>query len=193
MLSRIKEIVTGNEAKESIAQISEEAKAATAAIKEQLALISSLREETESLKVAITEVGAESKNSAEAARQLQEEIKSDISELKTLSTHIQSGIKQKISDDLGVLIKEVKLRLEGAEKLKQEMSAVAGTVNAELFKLKEDTSKLSVVAANIKAADFELGKFSQQLANADREKLQLMAKIDSLEHLVSKMRRQQVR
>lgn len=191
MLSRIKEIVSGSGMKELTSQLAEQLKQIAQAVKEQTELVNSLRKDTDAAKASVAEMGQEVKSSVAAAKELQEAIRTDIAELKTLSSHIQGSIKQKISDDMAELTKEVRAKLEGAEKLKHEVAASATAVISELNKLKNDVTKLSAVAGKIKAEDFELAKFSNQLLAADREKLQLMSKIDTLERLIAKMRRQQ--
>ncbi len=196
MLSRIKELVSGNELKE----LAEQLKQAAAAIKEQAEQIKDLRSLTAAAKDSISEIRSsnnlmaeEAGKSADAAKQLQAELAKALAELKTLSSHIQGSIKQKIAEDLIELTKEVKAKLEGAEKLKSEITVTAAAIANELAKLKTDVVKLSAVAEKIKAEDFELVRFSQQLAAADSEKLRLIGRIDTLEMLIAKMRRQHVR
>ncbi len=191
MLTNIKEIFSGNEMKKLAAELAEQLRQATAAVKEQTELIAGMKKESEEAKVAAGAMAAEVKQSAAAARQLQDEIAKALSDLKALSTHVQSSIKQKITDELFELTREVKAKLEGAEKLKNEVATAATSVSSELSKLRADVAKLSAVAEKIKAEDFELGKFAQQLAAADSEKLRLMKQIDTLEMLIAKMRRQQ--
>ncbi len=189
MLSRIKELVSGNELKvlaEQVAKLS-------ASVNEQSAAVAALQKESEAAKSSVSCLIAEVRNSAESARQLKEELQAGLASLKALSTHMQSSVKQKIADDMAELTREVRAKLEGSERLKGEVSAAAVSVNSELAKLRADLAKLSAVAAGIKAEDFELTKFAHQLQAADSEKLRLMQRIDSLELMIAKMRRQQVR
>ncbi len=196
MLSRIKELVSGNELKE----LAEQLRQAAAAIKEQAEQIKDLKSLTASAKDSISEVRSsnnlmaeEARKSADAAKQLQAELARALAELKALSSHIQGSIKQKITEDLIELTKEVKAKLEGTERLKSEVTTTAEAIAGELAKLKADVTRLSSVAEKIKAEDFELVRFSQQLASADAEKLRLMKQIDTLEMLIAKMRRQNAR
>ena len=189
MLSRLKEIVSGNEAKELFAQLSQQLELAAAAMKEQAAAIETLRKESEASKVAAAAAVNELRSATKAAQELQEELRTSLSDLKALSTHIQSSIKQKISEDLTALTHEVKAKLEGSERLKSEMATAASAVNAELATLRADVTKIAAIAAGIKAEDFELSKFAHQLQTADKEKLQLLSRIDNLERMIAKMRR----
>jgi len=183
MLSKIKDFVSGAEAKEAISQLVEQVKLATEASKQQSELLSQLKKETEAAHALLSEAVEESRNSIKSSRELQEQINASIAGLKVISSQLQSSFRQKISEDMAELGKEMRSKLEGSERLKNEVSA-------ELTKLKDEVSRLTAVAGKIKAEDFELTKFSQQLASADKEKLQLMARIDSLERLISKMRHQ---
>ena len=191
MLSNIKEIFSGNEMKKLAGELAEQLRQATAAVKEQTELIAGLKKESGEAKAAAALMAEEAGKSAAAAKQLQDELAKTLAELKALSSHIQGSIKQKITEDMIELTKEVKAKLEGAEKLKNEVTTTAAAIANELAKLKAEVAKISAVAEKIKAEDFELTKFSHQLVAADKEKLQLMARIDALERLISKMRRQQ--
>lgn len=191
MLSRIKEIVSGSETKELASQLAGQLKHVSEAVSEQNELIGSLKKDTEAAKASVADMQHEVKLAVDAARELQEAIRTDIAELKALSSHIQGSIKQKITDDLAELTKQASAKLEGAEKLKHEVAASATAFVNELNKLKSDIAKLSAVADKIKAEDFELTRFSNQILAADKEKLQLMGRIDTLERLIAKMRRQQ--
>ena len=191
MLSRIKEIVSGSEAKELASQLALQLKQVAESVREQNELIGSLRKDTDSARASVAELAHEGKTAINSARELQEAIRADIAELKTLSSHLQGSIKQQMSDDMAELARQASAKLEGAEKLKHEVAAAAASVTNELNKLKSDLAKLSAVADKIKAEDFELTKFSSQVLAADKEKLQLMGRIDALERLIAKMRRQQ--
>ena len=191
MLSRIKEIVSGSEAKELASQLALQLKQVAESVREQNEAVNSLRKDTDSARASVAELAHEVKTAINSARELQEAIRADIAELKTLSSHLQGSIKQQISDDMAELARQASAKLEGAEKLKHEVAAAAASVTNELNKLKSDLAKLSAVADKIKVEDFELTKFSSQVLAADKEKLQLMGRIDALERLIAKMRRQQ--
>ena len=56
----------------------------------------------------------------------------------------------------------------------------------------EEINKFIEISRSIKEEDFELTKFARHLMDMDREKLELMRKIDTLERLVSKIRRREL-
>ena len=55
----------------------------------------------------------------------------------------------------------------------------------------EEIGKFVEISKNIRKEDFELTKFARHLLEMDREKLELMRKIDTMERLVSKIRRKE--
>ena len=71
--------------------------------------------------------------------------------------------------------------------LKENINKITEKVN----NLSEEINKFTEISRNIKKEDFELTRFAHQLIEMDKEKLELMQKIDTLERLVSKMRRQE--
>ena len=63
---------------------------------------------------------------------------------------------------------------------------------ASLARLKltdKEINKFLAISRNIKEKDFEMTHFARQLREGDREKLELMRKVDTMERLVSRMRR----
>ncbi len=54
----------------------------------------------------------------------------------------------------------------------------------------KEVSKLHDAIKNIKAADFALEMHAKRLEINDKEKLRLMAKVDQLEHMLAKMKRE---
>ena len=51
-----------------------------------------------------------------------------------------------------------------------------------------EIDKFKEIASQVNKGDFELKKCADELRKGDKEKLELMRKIDNLERLVSKMR-----
>jgi len=69
------------------------------------------------------------------------------------------------------------------------MSEIGNKVN----NLSSEIEKFTDISKNIRKEDFELTKFARQVLETDREKLELMRRIDTLERLISKTRRQIIR
>ena len=122
---------------------------------------------------------------------LQEQLNESINSIKVMSSTIQNHLANKITDGLNNLTQEISAKLGGSETLKTELHTTTTTVKDNLISLNQEINKLNSIASNLNAGDFELTKFSNQLKTADGEKLRLMREIDSLQRLVSSLRRRQ--
>jgi len=122
---------------------------------------------------------------------IRHDFEKELFDFKLLRSQMQKKIIEKFEEELS---KELKiqmdnLRLDAANynELKEEIYGITNKVN----NLGEEINKFTAISSNIKKEDFELTKFSNQLVAMDKEKLELMRKIDTLERLISKMRRQE--
>jgi len=119
-----------------------------------------------------------------------ESLKKEVYDFKLLKAQTQKNIlekfEQELSSELKVNSEKLKNDLNEYNKLKEQ---TANTLN-EIKNLSTEINKFKEISQNIKKGDFELVKFANQLQEADKEKLNLMKKIDTLERLISKMRRQ---
>lgn len=122
---------------------------------------------------------------------LRHDFEKELFDFKLLRSQLQKKIIEKFEEELD---KELKIQIEtlrtDAKKyneLKDNISEITSKVN----NLSEEINKFTAISSNIKKEDFELTRFANQLREADKEKLELMNKIDTLERLISKMRRQE--
>ncbi|MFH0868380.1 MAG: hypothetical protein V1831_03630 [Candidatus Woesearchaeota archaeon] len=122
---------------------------------------------------------------------LRHDFETELFDFKLLRSQMQKKIIDKFEEELG---KELKMQTEKLQadaesynELKENITGISNKVN----NLSEEINKFIEISKNIKKEDFELTRFANQLAETDREKLELMHKIDALERLVSKVRRQE--
>ena len=115
----------------------------------------------------------------------------ELFDFKLLKSQMQKKIIEKFEDELD---KELKIQIgtlrtdaDSYNELKENITKIADKVN----NLSEEINKFTAISSSIKKEDFELTRFANQLREADKEKLELMEKINTLERLVSKMRRQE--
>lgn len=159
--------------------------------------VNSLKQELTTLTSQLTELkGTQSefltnfKDNLNIIHESKESLKKEVYDFKLLKAQTQRNILEKFEEELG---KELKLN---SEKLKNDMNEYNGLkeqMNSMIEKIKTTSSeigKFTEISQNIKKEDFELNKFQNQLKESDSEKLNLMRKIDTLERLISKMRRQ---
>jgi len=183
------------------------------AIKEQIDVIKNnmnyttnsmtdLKTEVESLKQHITEniSSINDKNSEffrnfdenlNLMKNLKQDFEKELFDFKLLRSQLQKKIIEKFEEELD---KELKIQMDTLRndsqqynELKENLAQITHKVNG----LGEEINKFVMVSRNIKKEDFELTKFANQLVQTDKEKLELMHKIDTLERLISKMRRQE--
>ena len=115
----------------------------------------------------------------------------ELFQFKLLKSQMQKKIIEKFEEELG---NELKIQMDSLKndsdaynELKEQITEISKKVNA----FGEEINKFISISSNIKKEDFELTRFANKLREADREKLELMNKIDTLERLVSKIRRQE--
>ena len=124
-----------------------------------------------------------------AAGELKQEVDQGINSLKIMSSDIQKNLAGKITEAVSDLAEGMSDRLSGIERLRKEMESTASSFREEMKILKEEISRLQGISGKIKNQDFELVKFTGQLKEAEDEKLKLMREVDSLQRLVSGLRR----
>ncbi len=192
MLSELKDALSGKRTEQLASELAETKKLHN----EHSEILSSLKTEINGVKEsveALTEKNQqllkENTNSLAALTQLKKQLEESINSIKLMSSTIQDGLMRKITDQVSMLTQEISSKLSGSERFKKELEEAASLVKLELNDLKEEIKRLKSVSSNINAADFELVKFSNQLKSADSEKLRLMKEIDTLQRLVSSLRR----
>jgi len=192
MFSELKETLSGKKMSELSNEFADAKKVSEAHSQE----ISSLKEEITAANLNIKTLIDQQRlllkehtEGLETSRELKEQLNDSINSIKLISSTIQNNLVKKITADMSELTQEISSKLSGSEKLKMEIESTADKVKDELQGLSEEIEKLKVVSSNIKAGDFELTKFADKLKAADSEKLQLKRQIDSLQRLVSSLRR----
>ena len=167
-------------------------------VEENNRIISELKSELESLK---KELGETQKTQQEflknfkdnmfVIKNLREDFGKELYEFKLLKGQLQRKILEKFEEelqkDLEVNRETLKKDAEDYNELRKKVSEILSRLNLT----SEELKKFIDVSKNIRKEDFELTKFARQLLEMDREKLELMRKIDTLERLVSKIRRKE--
>jgi len=164
--------------------------------------VSNLKEEIESLKQQINEniSNVNNKNNEffknfdeniNLIKTIRHDFEKELFQFKLLKTQMQKRLIEKFEEELD---KELKIQIgnlkndsEKYNELKDNVSKIMDSVN----NLSEEINKFTTISRNIKKEDFELTKFANKLTDMDKEKLELMNKINTLERLISKMRRQE--
>ena len=120
---------------------------------------------------------------------LREDFGKELYEFKLLKGQMQRKILDKFEEelqkDLQVNRDSLKKDTDDYNEVRDKMAEILSRINLS----SEEINKFVEISKSIKKEDFELSKFARHLMEMDQEKLELMRKIDTLERLVSKMRR----
>ncbi|MEK6946002.1 MAG: hypothetical protein AABX32_00175 [Nanoarchaeota archaeon] len=168
-------------------------------VEENNKIISELEAELTSLKNEVSETKSIQqdflstfKDNLTVIKNLREDFGKELYEFKLLKGQLQKKILDKFEEELQ---KDLEVNRESLRKDANEYNELRGKVSEILSRLNltsEEITKFTEISKNIKKEDFELTKFARQIVDMDREKLELMRKIDNLERLVSKIRRREI-
>lgn len=127
----------------------------------------------------------------ELMKTIRNDFEKELFQFKLLKTQLQKRLVERFEEELG---KELKMQTDKLRSdaelyngLKENLAQITGRVN----NLGDEINKFVMISRSLKKEDFELTKFAGQLLEMDKEKVELMRKIDTLERLLSKMRRQE--
>ena len=127
----------------------------------------------------------------DSIKNIKNDFEKELFQFKLLKTQMQKQILEKFEEELGkelnIQSEKLKSDAESYNELKENISSISQKTNS----LSEEMNKFIDISRNIKKEDFELTRFANKLMDMDKEKLVLMEKINTLERLVSKMRRQE--
>ena len=161
--------------------------------------ISELKEELSQLKSELSEIKGNQKEFLKAFKDdlgvihnLRDDFGRELFEFKLLKGQLQRKILDKFEEelqkDLGMNRELLKKDVEDYNDLRKKVMEIMSKVSLT----SEEIGKFIDISRNIKKEDFELTKFARHLIEMDREKLDLMRKIDNMERLVSKIRRREL-
>lgn len=168
-------------------------------IEENSKITSELKNELETLRIELLENKKlqdeflkNFKENLFVIKNLREDFGKELVEFKLLKGQLQRKILEKFEEELQ---KDLEVNREALKKDSQDYNELRKKVSEILSKLNlttEEINKFTEISKSIKKEDFELTKFARNLMEMDREKLELMRKIDTLERLISKIRRREL-
>ena len=161
--------------------------------------VSELKEELNQLRNELSEIKGNQKEFLKAFKDdlgvihnLRDDFGRELFEFKLLKGQLQRKILDKFEEelqkDLGMNRELLKKDVEDYNELRKKVTDILSKVSLT----SEEIGKFIDISRNIKKEDFELTKFARHLIEMDREKLDLMRKIDNMERLVSKIRRREL-
>jgi len=122
-------------------------------------------------------------------KEMRERLDKEIYDFRLLKAQTQKRVMEKfeeeLSKELSIQTENLRTNISEYNKLRDHASSILSKTSV----LGDEISKFTAISRNIKKEDFELTRFAGKLLDMDKEKLELMRKIDTLERLVSRMRR----
>jgi len=192
MIAKIKELM---ETKEHIDIIKNNLNYTSSSVSELKKEITSLKEQ---LKEHIDEVSHKSdeffrnfEENMDIIKNVRHDFEKEFFQFKLLKAQMQKKLIEKFEEELDkeLKINTEKLR-EDADKY-NELKENISEITKKISNLGQEIDKFVGISRNIKKEDFEMTKFAHQLLAMDKEKIELIRKVDTMERLVSKMRRQE--
>jgi len=163
--------------------------------------VTSLKTEVSELKVELISMKASFTELMQTNQAYILQMNSDLQTMGTLKDKLtgviddfkrhKAMVEQKLLDNTNREVRDGLDRLKADVKRYNDLKVDIDNISKSIDESKKELAKFIDVSKNIKASDFEATKFANKIFSSDKEKLALMQKIDTLEHLISKMRRNQ--
>jgi len=189
MMQKIRDLLKTKEEMDLINKNIEENNKLISELKTELELLK--RELNENQKIQL-EFLRNFKENLNIIKNLKEDFGKELVEFKLLKGQLQRKILDKFEEelqkDLEINREALKKDAEDYNKLREKVAEILSRINMT----SEEINKFMDISKNIKKEDFELTKFARHLIEMDKEKLELMRKIDTLERLISKIRRREL-
>ena len=121
---------------------------------------------------------------------VREDFEKALYDFKLLSGDMQKKLTEKfdevLKDEIKSYVDDLKKEMGDMGELKESLASV----KIELAQTQEELKKFTTISSGIKEADFELTQYIKKIQSMDNEKLELLQKIDSLERLLARMKRE---
>ena len=189
MITKIKELI---DVKHNLEELNKSVNDNNKTISDLKVELESLKKELNESKKTQDEFLKNFKENLNVIKNLREDFGKELYEFKLLKGQLQRKILDKFEEELQ---KDLEINKEALRKDINDYNELRKNVAQILSRLNmttEEINKFLEISKNIKKEDFELTKFARQIIEMDKEKLELMRKIDTLERLVSKIRRREL-
>jgi len=117
------------------------------------------------------------------------EMQKELDDLKVMKSRMQNKIMDEVTTsfkkEIGSYVEDLRKEIDSYRSAKKVMDESL----KEIQNVKGEFEKFNSVASQIKAGDFELTKFANKVFAEDRNKLELLKRIDTLEKVIANQRR----
>ncbi len=189
MLNKFKELSDSKLLIEDLGKNLDEQKNAVAALQES---IGQLQQETQTMKEAVKtlaqvsqETNQELQNAITTARDLHVELKEDVLNVRVLRGQMQNRVVERLDEELLAIADQTKERLQSFSAVSEDADHFSRRFDAAA----KEILRFNDIAQRIKEKDFELNGYARELQRREKEKIELIRKVDSLERLAASLRR----
>lgn len=192
MIDKIKRVVKSAEEIETVKAALDSAMQEINEFKESMKkLESEFKEKIKVYDEANRKILTDKQVSLDKINSIGDDFQKELNDFKVMKTKLRSEVLEKasadIKEELSTYILNIKSKIENLNAAAEDIKKMC--VNSkEMVGICDELKKIS---SSIKKEDFELTKYANFLQQNDKEKLELMKKIDTLERLVAKQRRRQ--
>ncbi|MBD3310222.1 hypothetical protein GF351_03305 [Candidatus Woesearchaeota archaeon] len=193
MIRHIKGLIQVKQLCDDISEKTRQNSESVAALQEQ---ISELSQQNKDLKKLLSQTAdiqkayaSNMKGTCDALMETGKEFEKELTDLKMLKSRLKDRLVDELSADFRKSLAEEAERLRTDVRRYNELKQRISALTASFDSLDSEIKKFLAISAKIREGDFELQKHAKKLQEQDKEKLQLMRKIDALERLISKERR----
>ncbi|MBR9699758.1 hypothetical protein GOV09_04845 [Candidatus Woesearchaeota archaeon] len=187
MIQKIKNLVNVNE---KITELSKNFEEHSTIVNTFSSTVRALQNEIEGLKMSQETMISAMNQDATALKDLREDLRTEINDFKIIKSRVEKKMIELFEDEIGKQLQQRFDRLEYQMKSFDGLNTKVQAISQRTVDLSREIEKFTSISKHLKEGDFELVKYAQHLQSRDQEKLELMRKLDTMERLVSKMRRQ---
>jgi len=182
MINRFKELMHVKEAIDNLTKKTSELEVAARVQQDQA---KKLREELEDTFKENRKAVSHAKKDIENLSDFQKELSKELYEFKLFKKELRKEIMKKVETELSQTKNIMKNEVQGFNDAKKKIDLKFKSVD----QLDSEIKKLVDITKNLKACDFELAKYKKETEKSEKEKSDLLRKIDSLQRLVARRRR----
>ena len=111
----------------------------------------------------------------------------EINDFRLQKTQMQKSLHESAESELKSLLERIRTDVSRYNDLKNSVQ----DLSSDLKKAEAEIKKFMQISQKLRPADFEASKFAKKIFDEDKNKLELLKKIDSLQRLIARQRRNQ--
>jgi len=196
MLEKLRELKDLSKMKDNLCQVMEQQSQAAKGVEELQQAITAAKEQLERLQKTQEEFTKQFSEAMGSIKTLSQDFKAvgaefehELNSFHLLKSELQKRLIKEAEEKISQLVREIQEKTDPYK----EIESRSKELGKQLDTAAKELEKFSAISKAINEKDFELAKFGKMLEQNDREKLDLMRRIDTLERLLAVMKRGRVR